>query len=71
MGQESDYVFAIWRLKEKKSKKEEREEGITYKDEAALSVAKNRYNGRLGTIKLYFRDNKFYDTIEEVPVPEI
>ena len=71
VGQESDYVIAMWRTKERLTKKQEREEGPVFKNEAVLSVVKNRYNGRLGGLKLFFHDNKFYENIDEVPVLEM
>jgi len=70
VAQEADTVIALWRVKERLSKLELREKGTVYKNETMVSIVKNRFNGRLGTSKLIFHKNKFYENDEDIPTPE-
>lgn len=67
VGQESDCVIAIWRKRERQKQFEYRERGLVYKNEAVVSVVKNRRTGKLGSFDLYFHNNCFYEEMHEVP----
>lgn len=69
VSQESDYVLAIWRLTEKQKKSEIRDQGVKYKDEAIISVEKNRKSGRLGSVNVVLKDNIFYEKADDVYAP--
>lgn len=56
IGQESDFVFALWRVREKQKKTEMLEQGIQYTNETMISLVKNRYTGRLGSFKTIYRE---------------
>lgn len=71
VGQESDYVIALWRQVEKQAKAQKMEQGIRYKDESTIAVIKNRYTGQIGAFSVYYKDNEFYENIFDVPVKEI
>lgn len=64
IGQESDYVLMIWRDREEQSKIDMRKNGVKYTNNAILSVEKNRRSGKLGTIKLAYQHNMFYELTE-------
>lgn len=64
-GQESDYVIALWRIKEKQTRKDIEEFGLQYRNETIISVIKNRYNGQLKSFKLYYKDNCYYESMED------
>ncbi len=51
IGQESDTVMIVWRKTERGQ----------MTDDTLVSIQKNRKVGRLGNIKMIFRDNKFYE----------
>lgn len=59
ISQEADYVIIIWRTAEHQSTRDIRENGVRYRDEAVLSICKNRFNGKLGSLKLKLKDNLF------------
>lgn len=53
IAQYSDFVIAIWRLTyEERKRRDNFENGIKFRNEAVLSVLKNRFSGKLGNIKL-------------------
>ena len=58
VGQESDFVFLLWRMREKDKKAPG---GYKMTDTARLRVGKNRWNGKLGVLDMAYRDNKFYE----------
>lgn len=66
MAQESDFVIIMWRhrVKDKSSPT-----GYTYTDEARLIVEKNRWNGKLGYLKMDFFGGRFTEImpIDELP----
>ncbi len=51
VGQESDYVIALWRVQKKQNLSDKQEFGIVYEDSTVISVVKNRYTGSLGAFK--------------------
>ena len=63
IGQESDYVLMIWREREEQSKIDMRQNGVRYTNNAILSVEKNRRSGKLGIVKLNYKNNTFYEVI--------
>ena len=63
VGQESDYVIALWRIREKQTRRDIQDNGIRCKNETMISVVKNRYTGRLGSFKtMYDFSNNNYLT---------
>ncbi len=64
-GQESDYVIGLWRIKERQTRKDIQDNGLQYKNESIAMVLKNRYTGQLKSFKLYYKNNHFYETLEE------
>jgi replicative DNA helicase len=56
VAQESDIVMIMWRHREKDR---ESPTGYRFTDESRLIVDKNRWNGKLGWIKMVFRDGRF------------
>jgi replicative DNA helicase len=59
ISQEADYVVVIWRKAENQKPKDIRDNGVRYTDEAVLSICKNRFNGKLGSVKLVLKDGLF------------
>jgi len=65
VGQESDYVFALWRIKLQQTWKQIEDFGVQYKNETVISVIKNRYNGQLGSVRMYYdlKNNRFTELV--------
>lgn len=61
VGQESDTVIALWRVKEKQTKIQMQQNGIKYTNETMVSVVKNRAMGTLGSFKTIYsvEDNNY------------
>ena len=60
VGQESDYVIALWRATlEQNSKETGRKEIIYDGNKTVISVIKNRYTGALGNIITYYENNNY------------
>jgi replicative DNA helicase len=58
VGQESDVVMIMWRDKVKDATSPT---GSRFTDEATLLVEKNRVNGKLGGIKMVFKNGRFME----------
>jgi replicative DNA helicase len=59
ISQEADYVIIIKRKAAEQKIADIRKNGVIYTDEALLSVCKNRFNGKLGSVKLLLKDGLF------------
>jgi len=59
LGNKADSIIALWRNRKKQTKADLLENGIIYKNESTLSVAKNRLNGKTGFVKVIHDGNKF------------
>ena len=64
VGQEADYVMMVWRKPIKTSRRQILTEGIQYTNETLVSVVKNRPYGKIGTIKLIFKEGVFIPMYE-------
>jgi len=74
ISQEADYVIVLWRDATRQSKRDLREKGVIYTNEAVASVEKNRRTGRTGSLRLILKDNLFYEVTEnygEEPIKKI
>jgi replicative DNA helicase len=60
VAQESDIVMVMWRHREKDR---ESPTGYRFTDESRLIVDKNRWNGKLGYVKMIFRDGRFTEVM--------
>ena len=67
VAQESDIVMIMWRHKEKDKSSPT---GYIFTDESRLIVDKNRWNGKLGGIKLLFDKGRFTEISDEI-LPEL
>src|SRR3990167_10616940 len=67
VGQEADYVLMVWRKPIKTSRRQILTEGIQYTNETLVSVVKNRPYGKIGTIKLIFKEGVFIPMYESYP----
>lgn len=65
VGQESDFVFIIWRLPEEQTKKDIRENGVRYTDIAVVSLEKNRRRGKIGGIRFTLKNGVFDELADE------
>ena len=63
IGQESDAVIALWRVREKQKRIDMQQEGIKYTNETMIAVVKNRKNGRLGSFKMVYTGEKYLPPI--------
>jgi replicative DNA helicase len=68
VGQEADTVLIMWRNKIKDSMSPT---GKRFTDESTLLVEKNRVNGRLGGIKLIFKNGRFIEPQDESGFPSL
>lgn len=64
ISQEADYVIVLWRDATKQSKRDLREKGIIYTNEAVALVEKNRRTGRTGSLHLILEGNLFRELTE-------
>lgn len=64
ISQEADYVIVLWRNATKQSKRDLREKGIIYTNEAVVLVEKNRRTGRTGSLRLILENNLFRELTE-------
>ena len=63
VAQESDIVMIMWRHKEKDK---ESPQGYFFTNESHLIVDKNRWNGKLGHISLFFDKGRFSEELPEI-----
>lgn len=66
VAQESDYVIAVWRVRDpNQTNKDKQVDGTRYTKETKVFVAKNRYLGKIGSIGLEyeFKGNVYKDLI--------
>jgi replicative DNA helicase len=71
VAQESDYVIAVWREKEKMSNKDIAADGIRYKPTSKVFVAKNRYTGRIASITCDFKEGIYKEVAaSRIPTQE-
>jgi replicative DNA helicase len=59
IGQESDYVIALWRIREKQRRVDIKNEGIQYTNETMINIVKNRHTGNIGSFKVVYNSLKF------------
>lgn len=59
IGQESDAVIALWRVRKRQKRIEMQENGLIYTNETMIAVVKNRKNGRLGSFKMVYLNGKY------------
>lgn len=59
IGQESDAVIALWRVRQRQKRIEMQENGIIYTNETMIAVVKNRKTGRLGSFKMVYANGQY------------
>lgn len=60
VGQESDTVIALWRVREKQTKVDIQQNGIKFTNETMVSLVKNRATGHLGSFKTVYAEGNNY-----------
>lgn len=69
VAQEADIVMIIWRSK---IDDDNSPSGFRYTDESFLSIDKNRWNGKLGYVKLIFNQGRFTEMSNKIDgLPEL
>lgn len=66
VGQESDTVIALWRVRQKQTKIQRQQDGIQYTNETMVSVVKNRSLGTLGSFKTFYssKNNNYLMSVQ-------